>query len=308
MMKKTKRTLKTRGMSLFHFKMKIEEKIHVKKGLIERELQEILDPYKGGLADSMRYAVFAGGKRFRPLLVLCTGESFGCDCETILPFACAIELIHNYSLIHDDLPAMDDDDFRRGKPSCHKAYGEDVAILAGDALLTLAFEVLSQASVRSEALGKKIKAMEEISRSAGLSGMVGGQYLDIKASSEDLKREAYSSLVKKKTGSLISAAARTGALLGKASPDDLEAVSTYAEKLGFAFQIRDDILDSHEDIRDGKPFSPNEVFFSGRDSARKKLFKYVNSAVKALDEKSIVSDELRYLALKLLEVKKHDGE
>jgi len=308
MMKKTKRTLITEETSLFHFKMKIEEKIQVKKALIEQELKKILNRYKGGLADSMKYSVFSGGKRFRPILVLCAGESFGCDCITALPFACAIELIHNYSLIHDDLPAMDDDDFRRGKLSCHKAYGEDVAILAGDALLTLAFEILSQASAGSGTLGKKIKAIEEISRSAGLSGMVGGQYLDIKASIEDLNREDYSSLVKKKTGSLISAAVRTGALLGQASPNDLEAVSMYAENLGFAFQIRDDILDSYEDIRDGKPFSPNEVFFSGRDSARKKLFTYVNSAVKALDEKSIASDELRYLALKLLEVRKHNGE
>jgi geranylgeranyl diphosphate synthase type II len=288
--------------------MKIEEKIRVKKGLIERELGKILNCYKDGLADAMKYSVFSGGKRFRPVLVLCAGETFGCDCNTALPFACAIELIHNYSLIHDDLPAMDDDDFRRGKPSCHKAYGEDVAILAGDALLTLAFEILSQASVVSEALETKIKVIEEISRSAGISGMVGGQYLDIKASIEDLKREDYSLLVIKKTGSLISASVRTGALLGQASPDELKAVSKYAENLGFAFQLRDDILDSYEDIRDGKPFSPNEVFFSGRDSARKKLFTYVNSAVKALDEKSIESDELRYLAIKLLEVRKHNGE
>ena len=307
-MKKTKRTLITEETSLFHFRMKIEEKIQVKKSLIEKELKKILERYKGGLADAMKYSVFSGGKRFRPLLVLCTGESFGCDCDTALPFACSIELIHNYSLIHDDLPAMDDDDFRRGKPSCHKAYGEDVAILAGDALLTLAFEILSQTFVQSEALDKRIKVIEEISRSAGLSGMVGGQYLDIKASKEDLQREDYYSLVMKKTGSLISASVRTGALLGQASPDELDAVSKYAENLGFAFQVRDDILDSYEDIRDGKPFSPNEVFFSGRDSARKKLFKYVNSAVKALDEKPIVSEELRYLALKLLEIRKHNGE
>jgi geranylgeranyl diphosphate synthase type II len=308
MMKKTKRILITEETRIFHFKMKIEEKIRVKKGLIERELGKILNCYKDGLADAMKYSVFSGGKRFRPVLVLCAGETFGCDCNTALPFACAIELIHNYSLIHDDLPAMDDDDFRRGKPSCHKAYGEDVAILAGDALLTLAFEILSQASVVSEALETKIKVIEEISRSAGISGMVGGQYLDIKASIEDLKREDYSLLVIKKTGSLISASVRTGALLGQASPDELKAVSKYAENLGFAFQLRDDILDSYEDIRDGKPFSPNEVFFSGRDSARKKLFTYVNSAVKALDEKSIESDELRYLAIKLLEVRKHNGE
>ncbi len=308
MMKKTKRILITKETRIFHFKMKIEEKIRVKKGLIERELGKILNCYKDGLADAMKYSVFSGGKRFRPVLVLCAGETFGCDCNTALPFACAIELIHNYSLIHDDLPAMDDDDFRRGKPSCHKAYGEDVAILAGDALLTLAFKILSQASVVSEALETKIKVIEEISRSAGISGMVGGQYLDIKASIEDLKREDYSLLVIKKTGSLISASVRTGALLGQASPDELKAVSKYAENLGFAFQLRDDILDSYEDIRDGKPFSPNEVFFSGRDNARKKLFTYVNSAVKALDEKSIESDELRYLAIKLLEVRKHNGE
>jgi len=289
-------------------KMKIEEKIKAKKDLIERELKRIFAGYKSGLANVMKYSVFSGGKRFRPILVLATGECFGCDNDTALPFACAIELIHNYSLIHDDLPAMDDDDFRRGKPSCHKAYGEDSAILAGDALLNLAFEVLAISSVGSIGLETKIEVIKEIGRSAGISGMIGGQYQDIKITPENFKWEDYHSLVMKKTGSLISASIRTGALLGQASPGEIKTLSEYAENLGFAFQIRDDILDSREDIRDGELFSPNEVFFHGHDGARKELFKYVNSAVQALDKNLIKSDELRYLAIKLLEVEKHNGK
>ncbi|MFO7979300.1 MAG: polyprenyl synthetase family protein [Candidatus Aminicenantes bacterium] len=288
--------------------MKTEEKIKAKKHLVERELKRILGKYEGELVRSMKYAVFSGGKRFRPILVLATGECFGCESEKTLPFACAVEFIHNYSLIHDDLPAMDNDDFRRGKPSCHKAFGEDVAILAGDALLTLAFEVLSGSSVGRGRIETKCEVIKEISRSAGISGMIGGQYLDIKLSTEDFKWEDYHTLALKKTGRLISASVRTGALLGQASSDEIKAVSEYAENLGFAFQIRDDILDSHEDIQDGKMISPNEVFFHGREGAKKELFKYVNSAVKSLDRNSIKSDELRYLALKLLEVNKNNGK
>ncbi|MFW6123916.1 MAG: polyprenyl synthetase family protein [Acidobacteriota bacterium] len=287
--------------------MKIEDKIKAKKDLIERELERILGEYKGELVHSMKYSVFSGGKRFRPILVLATCECFGGDCKEALPFACAVEFIHNYSLIHDDLPALDNDDFRRGKPSCHKAFGEDVAILAGDALLTLAFEVLSNSSLGKGRLESKCEVIKEISQSAGISGMIGGQYLDIKLSTEDFKWTDYHALVLKKTGRLISASVRTGALLGGASREEIKAVSEYAENLGFAFQIRDDILDSHEDIKDGKLISPNEVFFHGREGARKELFKYVNSAVKALDRNLIKSEELRYLALKILEVERsHD--
>jgi len=295
-------------MNPFHFKMIVEEKIKRKKDFIEKGLEKIFSQYKGGLADSMKYSVFSGGKRFRPILVLTAGEYFGCDREEALPFACAIELIHNYSLIHDDLPAMDDDDFRRGKPSCHKAYGEDVAILTGDALLTLSFEVLSKSPIGVGDLDKKIKIIEEISHSIGILGMVGGQYLDIKIAQENFKWEDYHSLVMKKTCHLISASVKTGAMLGKASADEMRALSEYAKNLGFAFQIRDDILDSYEDIRDEGLFSPNEVFFHGLDGAKKMLFKYVNLAVRALDEYSIKSDELRYLALKLLEVRKNHDE
>ncbi len=287
--------------------MKIEEKIQSKRSLIESRLKEIFQGYQGELEDSMKYSVFSGGKRFRPILVLATGEYFGCGSEKALPFACAIELIHNYSLIHDDLPAMDDDDFRRGKPSCHKAFGEDVAILSGDALLTLAFEILSRACVEAQDLPEKVEATKEISYSAGISGMVGGQYLDIKASSDNFKWEDYQSLVYKKTGSLILASVMTGAILGKASSDEKKALKEYAENLGFAFQIRDDILDSKEDIQKGELFSPNTLFFYGRSKARKKLFQCVNSAVKALDKSSIKSGELKYLALKLLEVNSHNG-
>jgi geranylgeranyl diphosphate synthase type II len=252
---------------------------------------------------AMRYAVLPGGKRFRPLLSLSSGEYFGASQDMLLPFACALELIHNYSLVHDDLPLMDDDDFRRGQPSCHKAFGEDVALLAGDGLLTLAFEVIAQAPVGDSLLSRKEQVLKEISRQAGAKGMIGGQLMDISLSREDLTEDTIHELMLKKTGGLITASVKTGAILGGADGPELEAVVEYGRNIGLAFQVRDDIHDSGEENQDGQPFRPNYVSLFGLETSKKRLKDFVEAARNTLNEASIESEELHWLASKLLELK-----
>ena len=195
------------------------------------------------LLDSERYSLFAGGKRIRPVLTLEFCRMFGGRDEAALPFACAVEMIHTYSLIHDDLPCMDDDDLRRGKPTNHKVYGEAIALLAGDALLTGAFE----ATATNTAVTAEIAAIATayLASSAGRYGMVGGQVMDIEGERRKLSPEELLKLHSLKTGALISAACVLGALAAGVSLQDsaMEKVVTYAEKIGLAFQIVDDILD-----------------------------------------------------------------
>lgn len=188
-----------------------------------------------GLLQSMRYSVDAGGKRLRPALVLGACELICGDDEPALPAACAIEMVHTYSLIHDDLPAMDNDDFRRGKPTCHKQFGEATAILAGDALLTLAFYELAQTG--------NTAAVRELADAAGPQGMVGGQYLDMQAEGRDLELKELEQIHAGKTGALITASLRLGGLSANADKDVLSALTAYGRSLGLLFQITDDILD-----------------------------------------------------------------
>jgi len=228
---------------------------------------------------------------------------FECPHKQTLPFACALEMIHNYSLIHDDLPAMDNDDFRRGKPSCHKAFGEDVAILAGDALLTFAFEIMSRAllenfSQNKDILERGVQVIEEMSRAAGAGGMIEGQYLDIQAAGKQISEKDYTRLTLKKTASLLIVAVRAGALLGGAEESELKTLTLYSRHAGLAFQIRDDILDYRQDYGD----APSAVALEGVESAKKRLNRYVFSAVKELEKLPQDTHALRYLALKLLEV------
>jgi geranylgeranyl diphosphate synthase type II len=187
------------------------------------------------LRDAMGYSLFAGGKRLRPALALGAAEIVGGDEQVALPFACALEMIHTYSLIHDDLPSMDDDDFRRGKPTSHKVFGEAVAILAGDALLTLAFETAAQTGHAG--------VVAELAVAAGGEGMVGGQVIDLESENKKLGLEELSHLHGMKTGALIRIAVRGGAVLGGAGESELAALTSYGEHLGLAFQIADDILD-----------------------------------------------------------------
>jgi geranylgeranyl diphosphate synthase, type II len=211
---------------------------------IERYLETLrftVDPAIEGLQDAMVYSLLAGGKRIRPVLALATAEAVELDRATVLPLAAALELIHTYSLIHDDLPAMDDDDLRRGRPSCHKAFGEDVAILAGDALYAEAFRLLLAHPV-GEA-GNLLAAACELAAATGVEGMVGGQYIDI-AEKAPPGPEGLRRLHELKTGRLIAASIECVLLLaGGPSRDKIRFFSTYARELGVLFQIVDDILD-----------------------------------------------------------------
>jgi geranylgeranyl diphosphate synthase type II len=193
--------------------------------------------------EAMRYSVFAGGKRLRPMLALFGCEAVGGKLEDAMPVAVALELIHTYSLVHDDLPAMDDDDYRRGRPTCHKVYGDAVAILAGDALLTHAFQVLADPTAGGVPAPRRLQIIAEISAAAGSAGMVGGQTMDIQAEGQTPDPATLLTLHAKKTGALLRASLRVGALAGGADEAALAALTRYGERLGLAFQIVDDILD-----------------------------------------------------------------
>jgi len=200
--------------------------------------------YPPKLCKAMRYSILNGGKRIRPILAMAAFDAVGGKGDTILPFACALELIHTYSLIHDDLPAMDDDDFRRGKPTVHRVFGEAVAILAGDALLTGAFQTMSHGALEHGIdLEMSMEIIREISQTAGFSGLVGGQVMDIESEGRAADLPTVEYIHTHKTGALILASLRAGAKLGGASSDKLEAITRYGERIGLAFQIVDDILD-----------------------------------------------------------------
>jgi geranylgeranyl diphosphate synthase type II len=192
---------------------------------------------------AMRYSTLNGGKRVRPCLCVAAFAAYKEDWKPVLPIAAAIEMIHSYSLIHDDLPAMDDDDFRRGKPSCHKQFDEATAILAGDALLTLAFGTLSKPEDLSG--DRLLRVVAVLSAAAGTpGGMVAGQVLDLEAEGKEITAGELSAIHRSKTGALISAAVWTGAYLGGVSDPDLANIKTYSERIGLAFQVIDDILDA----------------------------------------------------------------
>jgi len=211
---------------------------------VDRELDRILPRERdepASLHRAMRYSVLAGGKRLRPILCLATGHLFGADEQPLLRIAAALELIHTYSLIHDDLPALDNDDLRRGKPTSHKVFGEALAILAGDGLLTLAFEVMTGPGLI--AAESQIRLVHDLAEAIGIRGMVGGQVVDLETTSESPGVSRLQFIHKAKTGAFIRASARAGALAAGASESDLDRISRYGEKIGLAFQIADDLLD-----------------------------------------------------------------
>ncbi len=206
----------------------------------------------------MRYSVVNGGKRIRPILVYLTAEALGADLTLADKPAAALELIHAYSLIHDDLPAMDDDDLRRGKPSCHKQFDEATAILAGDALQALAFQIIVEADKLSATI--KVALVSEMARAAGLEGMVAGQVLDLSHENNNIDLEALEYMHRLKTGALITSSVRFGGLVADANETTLALISDYGNALGLAFQIRDDILDATGSDADiGKPAGSDEA-------------------------------------------------
>lgn len=223
-----------------HLKFLLKEK----QTRIEDALSSLLPPEDNAPAivhEAMRYSVLAGGKRLRPLLCLTSCEAAGGDETLAMSFACALELIHTYSLIHDDLPCMDNDDFRRGRPTSHKVFGEAMAVLAGDALLTLAFEWMArEPRVNPEV---KVKAIQEVANASGTHGLVGGQAADLTFQGKSVTTEELQGIHMNKTARLIEASVRVGAILAGASAETLQALAAYGQALGLAFQITDDILD-----------------------------------------------------------------
>jgi geranylgeranyl diphosphate synthase, type II len=192
---------------------------------------------------AMRYSLLAGGKRLRPALVLAAGEAFGADTDDLMPAACAIEMIHTYSLIHDDLPAMDNDDLRRGRPTCHKAFGEAVAILAGDALLTQAFRVLAADAPKRDA-ERQVRVIREVAAAAGtVDALIGGQIADIESEGKMVDAATLEYIHRSKTGAMISASVVVGGTIAGASEVKLDELRGYGQRIGLAFQIADDILD-----------------------------------------------------------------
>jgi geranylgeranyl diphosphate synthase type II len=233
---------------------------------IERFLERCIpaSPHPDTLNQAMRYTLFSGGKRIRPILTLAAADAVGGEPNRALPFACAIELIHTYSLIHDDLPAMDDDEVRRGKPASHVMFGEAMAVLAGDALLTEAFRVMAEAAAKAGvSQARALQVVVEVAHAAGARGMVAGQAADIGAEGNAVDLPTVELIHIRKTGALIRAAVRGGALIGGARSDQLRRLTRYGEFVGLAFQIVDDILDAEGSTKLTGKATP-------RDRARRK--------------------------------------
>jgi geranylgeranyl diphosphate synthase, type II len=211
---------------------------------------------------AVRYSLFAGGKRIRPVLVLAAGEAVGGAREELMPFACAVEMVHTYSLVHDDLPAMDDDDLRRGKPTSHKVFGEAIAILAGDALLTRAFHLLAEVPEAWDdaRARRRLRAAAALGEACGTTGLIGGQGMDLESEGRAIAAPDLECLHRAKTGALLSACVRGGAILGGVAEADLQQLSRYASAIGLAFQVVDDVLDATEDAeRLGKTAGKDEA-------------------------------------------------
>ena len=276
-----------------------ENAVFLKAYLQDRQkiVEEALEYYLTGednipadIYKAVRYSVFNGGKRIRPILCLAATEAVGGDLGPAIPVACALELIHSYSLIHDDLPAMDDDDFRRGKPTCHKVFGENIAILAGDALLTEAFVLLSHVEKVRLSAERRLAVIQEIAKAAGICGMVGGQALDVLSGKSVSDEDTLNEIHRRKTGALIVAAVKSGAIIFNARKDKIQALAEYGINVGLAFQVADDILNVEGDRelmgkKTGSDAAHDKLTYPsllGLDLAKEKLAKYINAAEASL--------------------------
>jgi len=292
--------------------MDIKAYIKEKRELVDSFLHTYFDSCISPalLNDAMTYSVFAGGKRVRPILALASYEACGGNAENIVPFASALELIHTYSLIHDDLPAMDNDDLRRGKPTNHKVFGEGMAILAGDALLTEAFYLISGVHLNGTHMRPTslLKLVRELAMAAGAHGMVGGQAGDILSEDAAMESDNLSFIHTHKTGALITASVRMGGILANAGKRKMSALTCYGENIGHAFQIVDDILDVRgESAELGKSTGSDErkkkmtyPGLYGIDLSMKKAETLVESALRALRCFSERSEPLKEIALYIL--------
>jgi geranylgeranyl diphosphate synthase type II len=291
--------------------MDIRQYLENKRSEIDTALNKYMLSGEGSLAEhikAMRYSLFAGGKRVRPILCLAAAEAVLPEeenlSETCLITACALECIHTYSLIHDDLPAMDDDELRRGKPTNHMIFGEAGAILAGDGLLTFAFELLSKPAASKLSAQNRLRIIATISKAAGPIGMVGGQALDLENEGKIVDFETLQNIHSRKTGALITASVQAGAILGSGSTEQFEALSLYGEKVGLAFQIVDDLLNvegTEEQLgkaagSDAARKKATYPALFGVQETRKKASAAVQEAVAALDGFNQQADPLRELA------------
>jgi geranylgeranyl diphosphate synthase type II len=262
--------------------MDIKNYLAAKRDLVEASLADYMLQAGEHLAEhieAMRYSLFAGGKRVRPILCLAAAEALGGRPENAMPAACALECIHTYSLIHDDLPAMDDDDFRRGKPTNHKVFGEAGAILAGDGLLTFAFELLSNLELGLASDSQRLRVINLIARAAGSRGMVGGQALDIACEGKEIPFETLQFIHSHKTGDLITVSVQAGGVMGNADSEQLRALTEYGKHIGLTFQIVDDLLNVEGSLEQlGKA--------AGSDAARQKATYPALYGVEATKEKA----------------------
>jgi farnesyl diphosphate synthase len=274
---------------------------------IEAQLSELIPAghlSDAKLVEACRYSLLNGGKRLRPILVFLSGELFCADENDLNRIACAIECIHSYSLVHDDLPAMDDDDLRRGRPTCHITFDEATAVLVGDALQSLAFETISEPALHKTTLQNQLKIVHTLANAAGLQGMCGGQALDISATNNDVSLEQLERIHRLKTGALLKSAITMGALAGNASQTEVSALGRYADAIGLAFQVQDDILDVEGDTQilgkpQGSDIAANKSTYPsllGLQAAKEKAHSLVNQAIEALSEISADTYRLKAIA------------
>jgi len=296
--------------------MDIKRYLQEKKEIVDSALEKYFPnrPASAGegvfptsLHKAIQYSLFAGGKRIRPILSMAAFEAVGGKGGGILPFACALEMIHTYSLIHDDLPALDNDDYRRGKPTCHKVFGEAIGILAGDALLTEAFKLMTDRAIQEFSVGDGglvLDVIHEVAQAAGLLGMVGGQVLDIESEGKEADLPTLQYIHTHKTGALILVSVRVGAKLGGANGETLKTLTHYGERVGLAFQIADDILNiegkaallgkkTGSDLSRGKATYPALL---GLEESKRRAKELVDLAVKAIESFGPEADPLREIA------------
>lgn len=291
----------------------MKEYLAERKALIDEALAGFVPGEGIGPPDlfrAARYSLLAGGKRLRPILCLAAAEAVGGEAQSVLPVACALEFIHTYSLIHDDLPAMDNDDYRRGRLTSHKVFGENMAILSGDALLTEAFHLIARRELSPAIAPERLLAVAaEVAAAAGWFGMVGGQVLDVQAEGRTLDREALERLQRLKTGAMILVSLRAGAILAGASELQLSALSDYGKRIGLAFQIADDILNVEGDPAlmgkgTGSDAARGKVTFPsllGVEASRAEAGALIGGAVAALGAFDERADPLRRIARYILE-------
>lgn len=274
--------------------MLLKDELKKYKIIIDEELDKVLsfeNTPQSKVFEAMRYSVFAGGKRLRPILTLKSCELISGNYKNALNFALAIEMIHTYSLIHDDLPAMDNDDFRRGKPTNHKVFGENIAILAGDGLLNFAYELMIDTISKMNDTKRYILAFKEIAKAAGIFGMIGGQVVDVLSENISIDKKTMEFIHKNKTSALIEASIVAGAIIGGASTNEIDYLRKYGRAIGLGYQIRDDILDKIGDISKlGKDIGSDEennkatyLTLYGLEKSVEKTKELCNEAIEAID-------------------------